>query len=92
LTIFHKLITGLKIECKGKWKKTRSGRKQKLNISFGKIQKNTLTNIIFYHSNSQETKYGKCSIKIWISYNKTTQLNKLKSFEVLKQLLTICRF
>ena len=70
LLLFRNHVIGLQIICSGKWKKTRSGRKQKLFLRFGKIQKNTANNILFYHTIAQKTALGVCSLKIWISLKK----------------------
>ena len=61
-------VNGLKIICSGKWKKTLSGRKQKLTIKFGKIRNSTTSNKILYYCSTQKTKYGSCGIKVWISH------------------------
>ena len=68
LALFPNKILGLKIICSGKWKKTRTGRKQKFILRFGKVQKATLANIIYYNKITQETKFGSCGVKVWISY------------------------
>jgi ribosomal protein S3 len=68
LYIFKNNIIGLKIICSGKWKKTRSGRKQKLCIRFGKIQRTKIVNTLFYHFLTQKTKYGSFGIKIWVAH------------------------
>lgn len=70
LFLFKNNIIGLKIICAGKWKKTRTGRKQKICLRFGKIQKTSVSNIIFFNWISQKTKYGSCGIKIWIAHKK----------------------
>lgn len=63
-------ITGLKIVCSGKWKKTRSGRKQKLTIKFGQIINPSVATNILYDFSSQKTQFGACSIKVWIAHKK----------------------
>ena len=61
-------ILGVKIICVGKWKKTNTGRKQKIYLKYGQIQTSNLANKILYHNISQTTKFGVCSVKIWIAH------------------------
>lgn len=61
-------IIGLKIVCIGKWKKTAAGRKQRLYLKFGQIKSSNIANKLIYHNIATTTKYGVCSIKIWISH------------------------
>ena len=61
-------ITGIKVVCSGKWKKTKSGRKQKFTISFGKINKQQIFVPSDYFASSTTTKFGICNISVWISY------------------------
>ena len=42
-----KSIIGIKIECSGRWKKTKSGRKQKLHFSYGVTPRTGVVNKIF---------------------------------------------
>jgi ribosomal protein S3 len=63
-------LTGFKIMCSGKWKKTRSGRKQRLTIKFGRVRGSSLSNKILYHYSYQETRYGSCGIKVWVAHKK----------------------
>jgi hypothetical protein len=58
LAEFKHDILGLKIICSGKWKKTRTGRKQKLYLKYGRIQSSNIANKIVYDTVSQKTKYG----------------------------------
>jgi ribosomal protein S3 len=58
---------GLKIICTGRWKKTNTGRKQNLYFKFGKTSTSNVANKIIYTIINQTTKYGKCSVKIWVS-------------------------
>jgi ribosomal protein S3 len=60
-------IIGLKIICLGRWKKTSTGRKQKLFLKFGQVKSSDISNKIIYQTISQTTKFGVCSIKIWIA-------------------------
>jgi ribosomal protein S3 len=64
LAPFKKEICGVKVICSGRWKKTKSGRKQKLCIKYGKIRKPTMTNIILFDYITQKTKFGACGIKV----------------------------
>jgi ribosomal protein S3 len=64
----QKNIIGLKIICSGKWKKTRSGRKQKLCVKFGQIVSSKVSNTLLYDFNSQTTRFGVIGIKVWIAY------------------------
>jgi ribosomal protein S3 len=59
---------GIKIICVGKWKKTNTGRKQKIYLKYGQIQSSNIANKILYHNISQTTKFGVCSIKIWVAH------------------------
>lgn len=61
-------IVGIKLMISGKWKKTRSGRKQKLVLNFGKIERSSVVNALFFEQNHQKTKYGSCNVRIWISH------------------------
>ena len=66
LKIFKYDLLGIKILCFGKWKKTNTGRKQKIVLKFGQTRTSNIADKILYHSIAQKTKYGICSIKIWI--------------------------
>ena len=68
LTEFKYDIVGVKIICIGKWKKTKTGRKQKFYLKYGKIQKSDVRNKIIFHNINETTKYGICSLKIWIAH------------------------
>ena len=70
LVKFNYKIIGFKVICVGKWKKTKTGRKQKIYFKFGQIQTANIANKIYYHSTAQKTKFGVCSIKIWILHRK----------------------
>jgi len=61
-------ISGLKIQCSGRWKRTKSGRAQRLNLTFGQLKKTSISTSVFYNSFSEKTKYGTCNIKIWIAF------------------------
>lgn len=60
-------IIGLKISCVGRWKKTNTGRKQNLNINFGQMKRANIANTVLYHNSTETTKFGVCSIKVWIA-------------------------
>lgn len=61
-------ITGIKIICSGRWRKTKSSRKQRTTYSFGKIRRQTFSKHVDYGFSSTTTKYGVCGVKVWISY------------------------
>ena len=67
---FKLSVNGIKIICSGKWKKSRSGRKQKLVIKIGNIRNASLNNILLYDYQATKTKFGSCGIKVWISHKK----------------------
>lgn len=61
-------ISGIAIKCKGKWTKTRTGRKQKLTLSVGQITPLGANSIISYGFSTVATKHGACGVKVWVSY------------------------
>ena len=61
-------VLGVKIICCGRWKKTNTGRTQKIYLKFGQIQSANTANKILFDSINQKTNYGAYSIKIWIAY------------------------
>jgi hypothetical protein len=63
---FKSNILGLKFSCSGKWKKTRSGRKQRFTVQFGQIKNSGVANILFYDQKTQQTKFGSCNFKVWV--------------------------
>ena len=67
---FKDELLGIKVICSGRWRKTKSGRKQKLQIKYGKVKNPTLTGVVFFDCSSVKTKFGKCGIKVWISIKK----------------------
>lgn len=67
---FKNDILGLKLTCSGKWKKTRSGRKQKFTVQFGLIKNSGISNVIFFDQLAHKTKFGSCNFKIWILLKK----------------------
>lgn len=70
LVPFKNTLLGVKIICSGKWKKTRSGRKQKLCIKYGKVRNPSVSNVILFDYTTQKTKFGACGIKVWVSHKK----------------------
>jgi ribosomal protein S3 len=62
------LISGLKVTCKGKWRKTKSGRKQKIAFSIGSLQSQTMVCLSSYGFTTSATKFGAFGIKVWICY------------------------
>lgn len=66
--ITNKNVVGLKLQLNGRWKKTKSGRTQTININFGKVNKTQITNKILFDAISFKTKYSSCGLKIWIAY------------------------
>jgi ribosomal protein S3 len=61
-------INGISIICSGRWLKTRTGRKQKLKVTIGKIRKQTYRYNVDYDLTSLTSKHGTFSVKVWISY------------------------
>jgi len=57
-------ITGIKIVCSGRWRKTKSSRKQRTVYSFGKIRRQTFSTYVDYGFSSITTKYGVCGVKV----------------------------
>lgn len=66
---FQNEILGVKIICSGKWKKSRSGRKQKFATQFGRIPNSSVSRIVFFDQITQKTKFGCFSVKVWIFLN-----------------------
>jgi ribosomal protein S3 len=62
------LLSGFKVVCGGKWNKTRSGRKQMLLFSIGKLRTPSMNYMSTYGATSLATKFGTFGIKVWISY------------------------
>lgn len=61
-------IKGISVKCKGKWSRTRSGRKQLLSFDIGQLNSDQKS-LISFAINNFNTKFGSCSIKVWICYN-----------------------
>lgn len=68
-TVFQ--INGFKLICSGRWKKSKTGRKQKFFCSIGKLRSQTYSTFIDYGFTNVNTKYGVCCIKVWISYKQS---------------------
>lgn len=62
------LICGIKIVCAGRWKKTKSGRKQIFTFSRGKLSTQSFSSFIDVGFYNGQTKYGNFSLKISIAY------------------------
>jgi hypothetical protein len=67
-------IRGLRIVCSGRWTKTRSGRKQRLVYNRGSLKRLTFSALLDYGMTTVTTKFGVCSIKVWILYEPTNTL------------------
>jgi hypothetical protein len=67
-------IRGLRIVCSGRWTKTRSGRKQRLVYNKGSLKRLTFSALLDYGMSVVTTKFGVCSIKVWILYEPTNTL------------------
>ena len=61
-------INGIKLICSGRWKKSKTGRKQRFLCSIGKLRSQSYSTFIDYGFTNVNTKYGVSCIKIWISY------------------------
>nr|WEL35994.1 ribosomal protein S3 [Phaeocystis rex] len=64
-------ILGVKAVCKGKWSKTASGRTQKITLNLGRLNNQAINSYVDSYSSFVTTKFGVCSVKVWVSYNKT---------------------
>jgi hypothetical protein len=62
-------ICGVKVTCSGRWKKTKSGRKQIFIFSRGKLLTQSLSFFVDTSSYRGQTKYGAFSLKFSITYN-----------------------
>ena len=71
LPIPLKNIIGLRIECKGRWKKQNLVESKKLSLSIGKTNRIGMKNLLFFSSDFQKTKFATCGFKIWIAYKNT---------------------
>lgn len=63
-------LLGIKVLCAGKWRKTGSGRKERLNIKKGELLTQSMRGLGYYGFATTATKYGACGIKVWITYKK----------------------
>lgn len=70
---------GLKIEVKGRFKK--SGRSKRRRIKLGRLPLQTITSKIFYSFESVVTSYGVFGVKVWVNQKKnyvtSTKKNKI---------------
>jgi hypothetical protein len=63
------VLSGLKVECSGKWKHTASGRKQRLVFKIGNIRAQSFgQQVLSFGFSSANTKFGSCGFKVWASY------------------------
>ena len=62
------LICGIKIVCVGRWRKTKSGRKQIFTLSKGKLSTQSFSSFVDVGFYNGQTKYGKFSLKISVAY------------------------
>ena len=63
-------VSGIKVSCKGKWIKTNTGRTQKINFNLGKLNNQSANSFMDYSLSTIVTKFGVCSIKVTLSYQK----------------------
>jgi len=68
------VISGLKVECSGKWKQTASGRKQKLLFIVGNIKAQSIDQFLSFGFSTVNTKFGSCSFKVWVCF-RTNNVN-----------------
>jgi ribosomal protein S3 len=61
-------ILGMKIVCKGRWSKTNTGRKQYLRIVTGSLSSTSLRAKLSYSSHTVTTRYGRCSVRVWLKH------------------------
>jgi len=64
-------VSGIRVICKGKWSKTGTGRTQKIILNLGRLNNQAFSSYIDSYISTVITKFGVCSIKVSISYNKT---------------------
>lgn len=75
LSPFKNQLLGVKVICSGRWKKTGSGRKQKLCVKYGRVRNPNLSSVILFDYVTQKTKFGACGIKVWVANKKTLLQN-----------------
>jgi ribosomal protein S3 len=63
-------LSGLKITCSGKWRKTRSGRKETITCSHGRLLTQSMSSVGTFGFSMINTKFGACGVKVWISYTR----------------------
>jgi hypothetical protein len=61
-------VSGIKIVCSGKWKKTKSGRSLKTVVSVGRLQSQSIRALTSYGFGTSVTKFGCCGLKVWLNY------------------------
>jgi hypothetical protein len=62
------MVSGIKITCSGKWKKTKSGRSQKFTVTIGRLYTQSVNSLTSYGFATSVTKFGCCGIKVWVNY------------------------
>ena len=75
LSPFKNQLLGVKVICSGRWKKTGSGRKQKICVKYGRVRNPYLSSVILFDYFTQKTKFGVCGIKVWVANKKTVLQN-----------------
>lgn len=72
LSAFKSNISGIKVIVSGKWRRTRTGRKQKLCLKYGTVRNANLSSMIRFYYITQKTKYGACGLKVWVAQKRAT--------------------
>ena len=62
------LLSGLKVECYGKWKQTNTGRKQSVKFIVGKVHTQQLSQLLSYGTSSISTRFGICTVRVWLCF------------------------
>jgi hypothetical protein len=62
------VVSGLKVQCSGKWKQNASDRKQKITLTAGNISAQSYENIMSFGFVTLNTKLGACCVKVWLCY------------------------
>ena len=62
------VIAGIRVSCFGKWSKTKTGRKQKITLSVGRLNSTSISSPLTYSKSTISTKYGSCSVKVWLNF------------------------
>lgn len=63
-----RLVSGIKIICSGKWKKTKSGRAQSAVFRLGRLRTQSVSSLVDCGFATSVTKFGCCGVKVWVSY------------------------